>query len=233
MGKDGRAEGSGSPHQINNLVTIMLPEVVQEIQEYTQSIFRGEIPEVPDVCPRCKRESQGFKVHEHRERTFLVVVEGWVQALVTWLVRFKCVMCKKTFTVYPDFALPYKRYALPVVADLSERYIDSDKNYRNCCREGLHRIGYKDLHLFAASTIWRWVGYVGGLKRTLIRSVAMLQQKSPSTLAHRKVRDVLPQKYRSAKRKKIIAAAWRLLAIRPEYEQVFGRPIFPRFATTG
>ena len=210
----------------------MLPKIEQEIQEYTQSIMMGEIPETPDVCPRCKRESQGFKIHEHRERTFLVVVGGWVQAIVTWLVRFKCVMCKKTFTIYPDFALPYKRYALPLVAELSERYVDSDQSYLECCREELHRIGYKDGHLLAESTIWRWVGYVGELKQTLVRAVTMLQQKSPSTLAHRKVRDVLPRKYRNVKRKKIVAAAWRLLAIRPEYEEEFGRPIFPRFAIT-
>lgn len=232
MGKKGEPHPRLSPNKYKDWRN-MLPEVEQEIQRYTQSIFMGQMPELPDVCPHCKNKPDEFKLHEHRQRKFLVVVGGMVKAMLTWLVRFKCGLCKKTFTVYPDFALPYKRYALPLMAGLSEKYVDSDEGYLQCCREGLHRIGYPDGRLLAETTIWRWVGYIGDMRHTLSRALEMLQQKLPGTHAFRKIRDVLCGKYRSENRKNILNVAWQLLNIRPEYEQIFGRPIFPRFAKLG
>lgn len=192
----------------------------------------GQTLELPEVCPRCGNKSEGFRLHDHRKRTFLVIVGVLVKTVVTWLLRYKCPLCKKTFTMYPDWAAPHKHYALPMVEHFSEKYINGAETYQNCCREGLHRVGYEDEdgRLLEGTTIWRWVGGIGQMKNTLHNALEMVESKLSGSGVFRAIRDVLPAKYRSEERKIILQSAWQLLNLRDKYQRLFFRPIFPRFA---
>ena len=43
------------------------------------------------------------------------------------LGRWKCTLCKRTFIVYPKFGLPYKRYLLPDIIELTDKYLEEDR----------------------------------------------------------------------------------------------------------
>jgi len=61
-------------------------------------------------CPVCEAESRFFQDTRLRERRFLIIVEMIVTSVCCALIRFKCPGCRKSFTFYPDFALPRKHY---------------------------------------------------------------------------------------------------------------------------
>jgi hypothetical protein len=61
-------------------------------------------------CLRGKVDSSFFKVHAHRERRFLVIVDISVRSGFFTLVRFSCPGCGKKLTYCHDFAIPYKQY---------------------------------------------------------------------------------------------------------------------------
>ncbi len=53
--------------------------------------------------------------------------------------RWKCQLYKRTFTVYPEFALPYKRYLLPDIIELAAKYLEDDRQtyHRNVLRNNV------------------------------------------------------------------------------------------------
>lgn len=84
---------------------------IQDIKAYLNRCGKGEITaqDLPP-CPRCDIEGHYFKNHSYRERRFLIIVDMVVQPIPCYLLRFRCPGCGKTFTFYPDFAIPYKHY---------------------------------------------------------------------------------------------------------------------------
>ena len=86
-----------------------LTATLEDIKAYQDQVEKNNIaPDNLPPCPRCRVESQLFNIHAYRERRFLIIIEMLIQAVYCSLVRFKCPGCKKTFTNYPDFAIPYK-----------------------------------------------------------------------------------------------------------------------------
>ena len=93
------------------------------IQEHTREIISGKIQKPKGCCPRCLLQPINFTLHECRKRTFRYIDGNFVKVLLTLLPRWKCSSCRKTFTVYPSFALPHKRYAQEDIVKISKNYI--------------------------------------------------------------------------------------------------------------
>lgn len=84
------------------------------------------------------------------------------------MARWKCLECGKTFTAYPPFASPYKRYALDDILRLSSKYIqDEQQTYYTVVTHEGSSIGYEEEnkknvdHFLAPSTLWRWIRWSG------------------------------------------------------------------------
>ena len=88
------------PHTLNALSPIMCVE--QEIKTHTRRVESGELVFYGKMCPGCNSRER-FRMHDRRRRTFRIVVQGCVQLLCSWILRWRCVACGKRFTDYPPF----------------------------------------------------------------------------------------------------------------------------------
>lgn len=212
----------------------MVTKIEEEIESYSRAIKMGEYPKPGEQCPRCKENPGEFKLHDQRKRKFRVVVEALVKVIITVLIRWKCPLCKKTFSMYPSFAVAHKQYTLPQILEISERYLkQKEVCYEDAPREGELRIGYlgKPDSFLAGSTVWRWVGWLGSLHEPLSKALDLIRQKCPSTTdIFRRVEPAFGNKYKSDVRRIVVGTAMRVLSIFKEYEKIFHRPFFPQFA---
>lgn len=83
----------------------------------------------------------------------------------------------------------------------------------------------------APSTVWRWLSWLGGMGGTLRAAWELIRQKEPNATWHRQPWAVSPRKYRSLKRQETLVAAMQVLAVDRICGWMFGRGIFPRYAT--
>ena len=154
---------------------MLLHPRLQVIHDHAEAVRAGRVPCGCTICPRCQGIPDGFKIHDRRQRTYRVVIERLVHSVSALVVRWKCGLCHGTFSPCPDFALPYKRYVRDVVLDFGAHYLGDDAmSYRKAVRvEGLPvfydsgRDGAIDERVLAASTLHRWLGWLGRLERTL------------------------------------------------------------------
>jgi hypothetical protein len=228
----------------------MLSRLEQDIQAYTEKVQDGPIPCQIDTCPHCRQSPPCFHLHDVRPRRFLVVVERLVRTVLSLLVRWKCPLCSKTFTAYPSFALPYKRYVRPVIMEASQRYLDDDRlTYRQgvCQHDATDSRGSPppgaalpifregsgeaiDERALAASTLHRWITTLGHFPQTLHAALRLLAGRDASL--HRQVDPIPAAKYRSEARRVLLQDCLRLLRVQKPYRCLFGVSIFPRLATT-
>ena len=96
----------------------------EEFREHERSIVTKQ---APHFCPKCESSHDDFKLHERRDRLFYVIIDSFVHTVESFLGRWKCSLCRATFTVYPKYALPYKRYVRDVCISLSEDYVRDNK----------------------------------------------------------------------------------------------------------
>ncbi len=163
--------------------------------------------------------------------------------MMALLVRMKCSSCGKTFTLYPPFALPYKRYVSPEIMGRSLRYLrDDTMTYRRATCELLfsQTNGRSPPRLalpvfydskpggLAPSTVHRWSTTLGRLKKTLQAATSLLLDKGADI--HRQAVDIAARKYRSEQRKDRLQEALRLFQAEAYYQVLFGRSIFPHLA---
>jgi hypothetical protein len=141
----------------------------------------------------------------------------------------------------PSFALPYKRFVTEVICDRSRTFLGSDLSYRLAVRLQGREVVYDDRQdedlarraaALAHSSLWRWLSWLGdqlqdafGAVRRLIRS------RTPESSLHREMWGVSPYKYRSEVRRQTLQRAVEGLVIAKVFERLFGKAIFPRFAT--
>jgi transposase len=185
-------------------------------------------------CPRCQSE-EGFRQHHRRLRHVLAIAAGFVVPFVICLKRWKCCSCGATFTHYPDFLVPYKRYVLPAIVALSEQYVTApEATYRDVIQPEGMALGYAenedgaiDERQLSHTTPWHWLTWLGGMTRLTDQAVDLLRQKDPDFELHRAVRPIFPGKYRSMKRKKILERAAELLRTGRRFAELFLRFIFP------
>ena len=141
----------------------------------------------------------------------------------------------------PSFALPYKRFVTDVICDRCRTFLGSDQSYRLAVRLQGREVVYDDRQdedlarraaALAPSSVWRWLSWLGdqmqdafGELRRLIRS------RTPESSLHREMWGVSPYKYRSEVRRQTLQRAVEGLVIAKVFERLFGKAIFPRFAT--
>lgn len=213
---------------------------VEKIKTHEQEIVSGQAPENLKHCPRCQGTPQSFESHGLRHRIFLVIIGAFVHQIPSFLGRWKCPLCHCSFTYYPDFALPFKRYLKDSILPLARTYLEEDTStYRKLVQDNDSAIGYAsseqkegiDERQLQGSTIWRWFSFIGSLKQTLCHGLNIIRQKSPSSFVFREVRPVHCRKYKSEKRKVLLGFCQRFFAAEAAFNCLFGSSIFPWFAT--
>ena len=150
-----------------------------------------------------------------------MIVERMIKRVRSYLTRWKCLGCGKTFTLYPQFALPYKRYVRQDVCRLSGRYISEDEfSYRKAVQVHHMPICYDatagaadtiDDRVLRHSTLHRWISFLGGLRHTLGQAWQLNRARSPRCQAFRNSDPIPPWKYRSQQRQRTLYACGRLL----------------------
>ena len=142
------------------------------IRQHTDAIISGKIPKPEKCCPRCFSKPEAFKLHECRKRAFRYIAGNFVKVLITLLARWKCAECGKTFTFYPPFAAPHKRYTINDILNLRNKYIEDEQQtfYTAVTHEG-SPIGYREEneknvdHFLSPSTLYRWIIWSANTKK--------------------------------------------------------------------
>jgi len=208
----------------------MEAEVKQIIEQYKQAAESQGSPVC--CCPGCQQKEPGYRPHDRRRRQFYVIAGNWVHRFFTTLIRWKCALCKTTFTFYPSFCVPYKRYVLADITRLSGRYVEEDKtSYRSRVRRRGMAIGYAEAcatdRQLSPTTVWRWLGDLG-CSLHLQAGLRLIREKDPDLALHRQIRPVAPRKYRSEPRRKQLQTGRFLLSVAKVFNRLFGQVIFPR-----
>lgn len=222
----------------------MVTQIEQEVQNYNQKILSGDYPQPEKYCIHCKQEPAEFKLHDQRKRKLRIIVNALVQFVTLILVRRKCPLCKATFTVYPDFIAPHKRYATDQIVELCERYLHQKISYEKALRDDGHKIAYppestfanmkkseepKDDESFApGSTLWQWCGWLGSFSAAICKGLDLIRQTVSQATIFREFDPVYPSKYRSDERKHVLEQANKVLKMRNI--KIGGKKFFPHFA---
>jgi hypothetical protein len=209
---------------------------LEDIKAYQEKVEKGKItPDNLPPCPLCSVESIYFKIHAYRERRFLILIEMLIKAACCSLVRFKCPGCGKTFTHYPDFAIPHKHYTRPTIMEFSERYVDSDDmTYQQAAMVDHSLPGYpQNDGTLAPSSIHRWITSLARFTQTCRTSLILLLQENPIASICRDLARLTIQKrkYKSDQRKKQLVACHRLLIIEAFFQATFKTSVFTKLAT--
>lgn len=210
----------------------------EDIKAYQDKVEKDEIkPHALPPCPVCEAESRIFKIHAFRERRFLIIVEMIVISAFCALIRFKCPGCGKTFTFYPDFALPRKHYTRQTIMGFAERYAASgETSYEKSVtfeEEGGGAPEYQDgQRSLSPSTVHRWVTSLSRLRETTRTALDLIRQEDPQTNACRMVAQLTipPSKHKSDARLKRLLGCLRLLFVEAFFKDRFRLSIFTNLA---
>ena len=213
-------------------------DTAEKVKSHAENVVAGSICHVKR-CPRCGGHPERFGNHGHRKRIFLAIDGNYVHRLAGMLARKRCPICRHTFTDYPPFAYPYKRYLACCVMEGGRGYLDEDRmTYRKAVRREGAAIAYEDgqdgsidERQLTPSTVWRWLGFVGSMVTVIRKAVEMIGGKDPSSPLFRAPCVVASNKYRSLKRKMVLQRAVRLLEIEPVFFSLFSIRI-TQFATS-
>ena len=209
---------------------------LEDIKAHQEKVEKDKItPDNLPPCSRCNVESVFFKIHAYRERRFLIIIKMFIKAVYCSLVRFRCPGCGKTFTDYPDFALPNKHYTRPTITGYSTRNDDSDDmTYQRAAMVDNSVPGYpRSDGTLAPSTIHRWITTLGRFTQTCRTALILLLQENPaSSICRDLVRLTVSQrKYKTDQRKKQLIALRQLVIIEAFFQAAFNSSIFTKLAT--
>jgi len=223
----------------------MLPSPLQEIETYTRAVFQGKLACQIDSCPRCGARPGHFTRHALRPRVFLAVVGGWVRRLASFVTRYRCPVCGATFTDYPAFVRPRRRYVTATILEGAGRYLHEDAaTYRDVvATEGGRPTFYGapaertaaadpaiDDRALAPSTVWRWLAWLAALGRWVDATKRLIREASSRAFA--RAWPVAPRKARSPDRKRLLDRAAELVHVAARFRAVFPRSsIFTGLAT--
>jgi uncharacterized protein DUF6431 len=213
---------------------------LEDIKAHQEKVEKDKItPDNLAPCPCCSVESEFFKIHAYRERRFLIIIEMLIKAAYCSLVRFICPGCGKTFTHYPDFAIPHKHYTRPSITGFSAGYVESENmTYQQAVMVDNSAVGYPesdstDVPTLAKTTIHRWITTLGNFTQTLRRALILLLQENPvSSICRDLARLTVPQrKYKTNQRKKQLIGCRQLAIIEDIFQATFNTSIFTKLAT--
>jgi hypothetical protein len=138
-----------------------------------------------------------------------------VKAVACALVRLKCSGCGKTFTFYPDFAVPHKHYTRQTVEHFSGLYVkDDQKVYKDAVMtvDGVAEC-LETGRALAASTIHRWISTLSRIFTTYQEAKEKpLQGKATSRLCKTQIPK---KKYRTLTRKEALLKCREFLGLSP------------------
>jgi len=211
----------------------------EDINAYQSLVEKNEIsPHNMPACQRCHVESESFKLHAYRERRFLIIIEMVVKAVFCTLVRYICPGCRKTYTCYPDFALPGKHYTRQTIEGYSAVYTESvDMSYRRAVENEEQDRSVPEYpdgkRSLSPSSPHRWVGTLGNYLNTTQKALKLLLQENPSLSIHRQMAEltVPERKYRSEHRRQCLLSCRRFFLVESFFRTVFFRSIFTKIAT--
>jgi len=208
----------------------------EDIKAYQQKVEKDKIsPHNLPPCSRCSVDSSFFKIHAYRERRFLIIIEMLIRAAYCSLVRFKCPGCGKTFTFYPDFAIPHKHYTRPTITGFCARYVESDdRTYQQAVMIDNSTAGYPHSDAtMAGSSIHRWITTLSRFTDTGRTALILLLEQNPvSSICRDLARiDIGRRKYQSIRRKKQLGACRQLVVIEAVFQAAFNTSIFTKLAT--
>lgn len=205
----------------------------EQIEEYNEKVRKNQVKCPLPLCECCKTKADDFKRHETRQRKFYVIVDDMVKVIIGLLIRWKCPNCNKTFTGYPDFAIPYKRYTVPTIKKYCSLYTE---NHQDTYREVIikNTVGYPDSdHQLSHTTIHRWITTFGNYSKIIRTAQDLCLQAEPESDICRELASLsIPiKKYRTEARKIILQRCRQLLKIEVKFWSIFNVSIFPNLAT--
>ena len=209
---------------------------IEAIKAHQLKVEKDKItPDNLPPCSRCRVDSNFFKIHAYRERRFLIIIEMLIKAAFCTLVRFRCPGCGKTFTDYPDFAIPNKHYTRQSVVGFSGNYHKSDDTtYQQAVMVDNSTPGYPQTDsTLAPSTIHRWITTLCRFTNTCRAALLLLLQENPVLRICRDLaRIIIPQrKFKTNHRKKQLIGCRQLLMIKAIFKATFNTSIFTKLAT--
>jgi hypothetical protein len=211
--------------------------IIEKIEAHEKQVLAGQIPENLTCCEFCNEPSSSIKRHDARLRIFYYVIECYVYRKESWLGRWRCVICRKIFTYYPGYCLPYKRYVKTDIVKFSARYLHNEKiSYRSSLKHNFNVIVHKDKEQtkqceFCGTTIWRWQSFLSGLIKLEKKALQLIREKSSECSVFREVYSINKRKYRTVNRKTQLLNAMKLLKVEELFNSIFGATIFPQFAS--
>jgi hypothetical protein len=184
------------------------------------------------------KKTPRFVLHQTVPRKFRVVCGDIVLVVDSWRVRFRCLDCQKTFTDYPPFAIPYKRFVKSVVLEHVGTFLENDQaTYQQATRGEFVPLSYEnstDGKQLSPSTVWRWTTWLGSMKHVLQQAAQLIFEKDPQDDFHRKVYPMPARKCRGpgreVRRELLQDAARLLFAAFPRMKKLFGIDLFTAFA---
>jgi hypothetical protein len=148
---------------------------------------------------------------------------------------------RETVSRLPSFALPHKRFVTEVVGERSQAFLGSDRSYRASVRAEGRALVYDDRQddtlarrgaALSHSTVWRWLSWLGdGLQGTFREARRLIRAREPDSTLHREAWRVSSAKYRGDGRRRTLERALEGLVVTKVFQQLFGKAIFPNFAT--
>jgi hypothetical protein len=158
-----------------------------------------------------------------------------IKAAFCSLIRFRCPGCGKTFTFYPDFAIPHKHYTCQSLMGFAAKYVESDDmTYQQAVMVDNSAPGYPQTDsTLAPSTIHRWIKTLGRLTNTCQTALLLMLQENPlSSICRDLARIIIPQrKFKTNHRKKQLIGCRQLLMIEAIFKATFNTSIFTKLAT--
>ena len=137
--------------------------------------------------------------------------------------------------------MPHKRYTQEQVCQKAQAYLEDDVSYARTAEEQGRPVFYDDRQnqawkeegapALAPSTVWRWLSWLGGLSQTVQAASELIRQQEPAAALHREPWAIPPAKCRSQQRQHVLQQALRCLTVRRLFARLFGKEIFPDFAT--
>ena len=221
---------------------------LEDIKAYQEKVEKNQItPHSLPQCDRCSVDSAFFKIHAYRDRRFLIIIKMLIKDVLSTLVRFKCPGCGKTFTYYPDFAIPHKHYTRPTILGFAGAYVESEETtYKQAVMVDYSVPGYPEsetppnpstIHpesgkTLASSTVHRWITTLNRLGTTAQKALDLVLQENPSCSVCRDLAllSIPRRKYRSPARKERLLSCRRLLLTEAFFQAVFKTSIFTKLA---
>ena len=116
------------------------------IQQYMEQIEQIEDPDRgrPPHCPQC-RAKEPLRAHGFYSRTIVdEAFDGWIR-----IRRYLCQACLRTVSLLPEWALPFMRFSIPVIARTVKARLMENRAWRAAAPTAPYQRGQHWVRRFA------------------------------------------------------------------------------------